>query len=104
MPCLSRRDYRATPSCITTPATSTRSSTQHTHRRSGLTCYCRRSCKGSRDAAQRCLASEKATCVADVAYRWGFTIPSYFSQEYKRLFGHSPSRDRRCPSDATCAA
>lgn len=56
------------------------------------------------NAAQRCLAAEKVPCVADVAYRWGFTHPSYFSQEYKRLFGHSPSKDRRCPSDATCAA
>ncbi|MGY2184732.1 HTH-type transcriptional activator RhaS [compost metagenome] len=47
------------------------------------------------NAAQRSLAEHPAPSVADVAYRWGFTHQSYFSQEYKRLFGHSPSAQRR---------
>ena len=47
------------------------------------------------NAAQRSLTEYPAPSVADVAYRWGFTHQSYFSQEYKRLFGHSPSAHRR---------
>lgn len=49
------------------------------------------------NAAQRSLATGGADIIADAAYRWGFTHLSYFSQEYKRLFGHSPSsfRNRR---------
>lgn len=47
------------------------------------------------NAAQRSLTEHPAPSVADVAYRWGFTHQSYFSQEYKRLFGHSPSAQRR---------
>ena len=47
------------------------------------------------NAAQRSLAGPEAPSVADAAYRWGFTHQSYFSQEYKRLFGHSPSAHQR---------
>lgn len=46
------------------------------------------------NAAQRSLAREDTNTIADIAYRWGFSHLSYFSQEYKRLFGHSPSTFR----------
>lgn len=47
------------------------------------------------NAAQRSLVGPEAPSVSDAAYRWGFTHQSYFSQEYKRLFGHSPSAHQR---------
>lgn len=37
------------------------------------------------------LEGEDALTVAAVAYRWGFSSPSRFSQQYRALYGSSPS-------------
>jgi AraC family ethanolamine operon transcriptional activator len=36
-----------------------------------------------------------ATTIADTAARWGFWHMGHFSQEYKTLFGETPSQTRQ---------
>ena len=40
------------------------------------------------------------TTIADIAARWGFWHMGHFSQEYKALFGETPSQTRQ--HEAVC--
>lgn len=47
------------------------------------------------NGARRSLRQDPQQCIAEVAARWGFEHPSYFSLEYQKLFGERPSGLRR---------
>ena len=42
----------------------------------------------------RRLIQSNSQSVTDAAYRVGYTSPTQFSREYRRAFGHPPSKDK----------
>lgn len=49
------------------------------------------------NGARRSMQQYPRLGIAEIAARWGFEHPSYFSLEYQKLFGERPSLIRRCP-------
>lgn len=47
------------------------------------------------NGARRSMRQYPQLGIADIAARWGFEHPSYFSLEYQKLFGELPSVNRR---------